>query len=100
MNNSNINRASLPTTGFKLRDVYCVICKFNSISIFQVKYKMMPFHRCFLTFHGFSDDEKKHMEESTEQQGKAGSGFHMTSSKKKLSLDYGHARTDQDVRCM
>lgn len=33
------------------------------------KYKMMPFHRCYLSFHGFSDDEKKHMEESTEQQG-------------------------------
>ena len=30
---------------------------------------MMPFHGCFLSFHGFSDDEKKHMEESTEQQG-------------------------------
>jgi len=30
---------------------------------------MMPFHECFLSFHGFSDDEKKHMEESTEQQG-------------------------------
>lgn len=33
------------------------------------KYKMMPFHGCYLSFHGFSDDEKKHMEESTEQQG-------------------------------
>lgn len=33
------------------------------------KYKMMPFHGCFLSFHGFSDEEKKHMEESTEQQG-------------------------------
>ena len=30
---------------------------------------MMPFHGCYLSFHGFSDDEKKHMEESTEQQG-------------------------------
>ena len=30
---------------------------------------MMPFHGCYLSFHGFSDEEKKHMEESTEQQG-------------------------------
>lgn len=37
--------------------------------LFQEKYKMMPFHGCYLTFHGFSDDEKKHMEEATEQQG-------------------------------
>lgn len=35
----------------------------------QEKYKMMPFHGCYLSFHGFSDEEKKHMEESTEQQG-------------------------------
>ena len=31
---------------------------------------MMPFHGCYLSFHGFSEEEKKHMEESTEQQGK------------------------------
>lgn len=37
--------------------------------LLKEKYKMMPFHGCYLSFHGFSDDEKKHMEESTEQQG-------------------------------
>ena len=30
---------------------------------------MMPFFGCFLAFYGFSDEEKRHMEESTEQQG-------------------------------
>lgn len=39
------------------------------VSSLQEKYKMMPFHGCYLSFHGFSDEEKKHMEESTEQQG-------------------------------
>ncbi|XP_073255407.1 protein ECT2-like [Porites lutea] len=33
------------------------------------KYKMMPFHGCYLSFHGFPEEEKKHMEESTEKQG-------------------------------
>ena len=41
----------------------------SSVTEHQEKYKMMPFHGCYLSFHGFSDDEKKHMEESTEQQG-------------------------------
>lgn len=41
----------------------------NAMDDGMEKYKMMPFHRCFLSFHGFSDDEQKHMEESTEQQG-------------------------------
>lgn len=31
---------------------------------------MMPFHGCHLSFHGFPEEEKKHMEESTEKQGK------------------------------
>lgn len=31
---------------------------------------MMPFHGCYLSFHGFPEEEKKHMEESTEKQGK------------------------------
>ncbi|XP_031567821.1 protein ECT2-like isoform X2 [Actinia tenebrosa] len=33
------------------------------------KFKMAPFHGLSLSFYGFSDEEKKHMEESTEQQG-------------------------------
>ena len=36
----------------------------------QEKYKMMPFHGCYLSFHGFPEEEKKHMEESTERHGK------------------------------
>ena len=34
-----------------------------------MKFKMMPFCGCFLNFYGFSDEEKKQMEGSTEQQG-------------------------------
>ncbi|XP_015750170.1 PREDICTED: protein ECT2-like [Acropora digitifera] len=41
----------------------------NAMDEGMEKYKMMPFHGCYLSFHGFSDEEKKHMEESTEQQG-------------------------------
>lgn len=41
----------------------------SAVDPLMEKYKMMPFHGCYLSFHGFSDDEKKHMEESTEQQG-------------------------------
>ncbi|XP_078378862.1 protein ECT2-like [Oculina patagonica] len=41
----------------------------NAMDDGMEKFKMMPFHGCYLSFHGFSDDEKKHMEESTEQQG-------------------------------
>ncbi|KAK3726892.1 hypothetical protein QZH41_016690, partial [Actinostola sp. cb2023] len=33
------------------------------------KFKMAPFYGLLFSFYGFSDDEKKHMEESTEQQG-------------------------------
>ncbi|XP_032231100.2 protein ECT2 [Nematostella vectensis] len=33
------------------------------------KFRMAPFHGLVLSFFGFSDDEKQHMEESTEQQG-------------------------------
>ncbi|EDO28605.1 predicted protein [Nematostella vectensis] len=32
------------------------------------KFRMAPFHGLVLSFFGFSDDEKQHMEESTEQQ--------------------------------
>jgi len=47
-----------------------VILIYNDLDYaLQEKYQMMPFHGCYLSFHGFSDDEKKHMEESTEQQG-------------------------------
>ena len=48
------------------------------VSYPQEKYKMMPFHGCFLSFHGFSDEEKKHMEESTEQQGMFQFSFNIT----------------------
>ncbi|KAJ7392798.1 Protein T2 [Desmophyllum pertusum] len=40
----------------------------NAMDDGMEKFKLMPFHGCYLSFHGFSDDEKKHMEESTEQQ--------------------------------
>ena len=48
---------------------YKIHIDLSSVTEHQEKYKMMPFHGCYLSFHGFSDDEKKHMEESTEQQG-------------------------------
>ena len=35
----------------------------------QVDYKLPPFFDCCLTFLGFSEEEKAHMEETTIEQG-------------------------------
>ena len=35
----------------------------------QVEYKLPPFYNCCLTFVGFPEEEKAHMEETTIEQG-------------------------------
>ncbi|XP_064615176.1 protein ECT2-like [Liolophura sinensis] len=34
-----------------------------------MKHRMKPFYKCFLSFHGFSEEEKKHVEEMTLENG-------------------------------
>lgn len=35
----------------------------------QVQYRVPPFYKCCLCFYGFTDEEKKHMEELTVENG-------------------------------
>ena len=39
------------------------------VSISQVQYRVPPFYKCCLCFYGFTDEEKKHMEELTVENG-------------------------------
>lgn len=43
--------------------------KRNDVACFQMDYKLPPFFDCCLTFIGFSEEEKAHMEETTIEQG-------------------------------